>query len=135
MRKVTDFDGQALGSVLKIHRMSRNLKQKQIAEYLGIDRSTYAKYETVRKPELDVIMKLAVLYEISLDEFLADFFIQTESEISPITRAASPYDEISKNEERLLQLYRNSIRKAEIMKAADTICREDNDIISEISDN
>ena len=74
MKKFLGIAEEKLGEVMKRYRMEHNYTQKKVADYLGIDRTTYTKYETVRKPEIDVIMKLAALYDISVDEFLAEFF-------------------------------------------------------------
>ena len=49
-------------------REDRDLKQKQIAEYLVCDQSLYSKYERGERPvPLDVIVKLADYYGVSVD--------------------------------------------------------------------
>ena len=141
MREYLDADERTFGQVLKIYRKTNNMTQKRVAEYLGIDRSTYAKYETMRKPEIDVILKLSVLYDISLDEFMGSFFVKTDSpqEITKTAVFSSPKEdeliEVSRLEKRLVMLYRNSIRKAEIMKTAESIFSADNELIKEIESN
>ncbi|NMP36725.1 MAG: helix-turn-helix transcriptional regulator [Clostridiales bacterium] len=56
---------------LKQLRDYNALTQEQVAEVLGIRRPTYAYYELGRaQPSLETIGKLAILYKISLDEFL-----------------------------------------------------------------
>jgi len=46
-------------------RRERGLTQQQLAEHLGVDRSTYAYYESGRsKLSIDVIVKLAHFYQI-----------------------------------------------------------------------
>ncbi len=138
MREYLEADEKAFGQVLKIYRKTNNMTQKRVAEYLGIDRSTYAKYETMRKPEIDVVLKLSALYNISLDEFMGSFFSEAESprRITSTAVFSSPEQketlEVSLLERRLVLLYRNSIRKAEIMKAAEAIFNADNDLIKEI---
>ncbi len=137
MKIFLGIDDTSIGSVLRVYRKTNNMTQRKVAEYLGIDRSTYAKYETTRKPEIDVILKLSVLYGISLDDFMRNFFSETESETSPIAVVASSESfesnvEITKDERRLLLIYRDSIRKSEIIKAAEEIYRQDKDILEEM---
>ena len=52
-------------------REDRDLKQKQIAAYLVCDQSLYSKYERGERPvPLDVIVKLADFYGVSVDYLL-----------------------------------------------------------------
>ena len=47
-------------------RKERGLTQKQVADHLQIDRSTYAYYESGRsKMSIDVLVKLAHFYKVS----------------------------------------------------------------------
>ena len=47
-------------------RQDRGLTQRQVADYLRIDRSTYAYYESGRtKIPVDLIVKLAHFYKVS----------------------------------------------------------------------
>ncbi|MCL2494132.1 MAG: helix-turn-helix domain-containing protein [Oscillospiraceae bacterium] len=47
-------------------RKERNLTQQQMADYLQIDRSTYAYYESGRtRLNIDFIVKLAHFYKVS----------------------------------------------------------------------
>lgn len=53
---------------LKILRKRMGLTQAEVASKLGIDRSTYAKYETGQsEPNLEMINKISALYDTSLD--------------------------------------------------------------------
>ena len=52
-------------------RIDRGLTQKQIGEYLGISQNTYSQYEVgVLKYPVDVVIKLADLYDVSTDYLL-----------------------------------------------------------------
>lgn len=138
MKVFLGADNKSVSAVLKMYRKAHNLTQQKVADYLGLDRTTYSKYETMRRPEIDVILKLSLLYEISLDDFMSPFFKDSDSPSALVT-VDSPKPEklerISSEEEKLLMLYRNSIRKAEIMKTAENIFNRDNDIIDEIRDD
>lgn len=127
-----------LGEILWKFRKENNYTQKKIADYLGIDRSTYAKYELNRKPELDVIIQLAALYNISVDDFLGDYQDKAVSgkNVMPLSTASAPEEAeegscLSREELRLLNLFRKSIRKNEIISFARRIASED----SESSEN
>ena len=52
---------------LKILRKKTGLTQAEVAVKLGIDRSTYAKYETGQsEPNFEILAKIAELYGASL---------------------------------------------------------------------
>ncbi len=137
MKVFLGIDDTSIGSVLRVYRKTNKMTQHKVAEYLGIDRSTYAKYETVRKPEIDVILKLSVLYKISLDDFMKSFFKDVDTDVSPVAVISSPEMsestvEITRDEKRLLSIYRDCIRKSEVMKAVEAIYLQDKDIIEEM---
>ena len=49
-------------------RIDNGYTQKQIGEYLGISQNTYSQYEIgVLNYPVDVLMKLADLYDVSID--------------------------------------------------------------------
>ena len=48
---------------LKLLRNDRKILQKEVASYLGIDRTTYVKYETgASEPSIEVLRKLATFF-------------------------------------------------------------------------
>ncbi len=56
---------------LKQLRAACGLTQKSIAEVLGMDRSTYAYYETGKTyPDLDTLTRLAGIFRVSADTLL-----------------------------------------------------------------
>lgn len=140
MKKFSMLDDKAVGDILKIYRKSNRMTQQRVADYLGTARSTYAKYETMRKPHIDVIIKLSALYNISLDDFLSPFFSGDTSSISAASSTHTTDDSengvmnITEAEKTLLEYYRGSIRKAEILKAAENIFNADIELISEIKE-
>ncbi len=138
MKKFAMLDDKAVGDILKIYRKSNHMTQQTVADYIGAARSTYAKYETMRKPDLDVIVKLSALYNISLDEFLSPFFPEETSPVSVASSAGSTDDEttvtVTDAEKMLLEYYRGSIRKSEIIKAAENIFNADIEIINDIKE-
>lgn len=138
MRKFLGMTQKQLGTILKNYRKSNGYTQQKIADYLGIERSTYAKYETSRKPDVDIVVQLSVLYNTSIDSFLSSF-VEISADrsdkpetVSPLTLISSPQlsqvnDELllplSEDEKKLLLYYRSSLRKSEIIKKAyDILC-------------
>ena len=61
----------AVAKKLRILRENSNFSQADIAAMLGMDRSTYAYYETGKtEPSLKTIFKVAELYKVSTDMIL-----------------------------------------------------------------
>ena len=66
--------------IIRKLRKERGLKQQQVANYLHIDRSTYAYYESGRsKLTLDVVVKLAHFYQVRYATFLGPEPVTTDS--------------------------------------------------------
>lgn len=60
-----------IGNILKTLRERHDYNQDYVAEKVNIKRSTYANYEREsREPSIDMLIKLADLYEISVDYLL-----------------------------------------------------------------
>lgn len=58
---------------MKHIRKSRNITQDDIANYLKIDRSTYAYYETGKTvPSIYTIQKIADFYGVTISDLLFD---------------------------------------------------------------
>lgn len=82
-------------------RKKKHLKQDEIANILGVVRSTYGNYEQgTREMDLSAIIKLADFYKVSLDYLLGrtDFPFHVESysedEIEFMEKSLSLYKEI-----------------------------------------
>lgn len=60
-----------LGKRLKSLRTEKQLKQIDLANMLGVDRTTYTQYETEKsEPDLKTISKLADFFNVSVDYLL-----------------------------------------------------------------
>lgn len=122
---------EPLGEILRAFRKENGYTQQRLADYLGVDRTTYAKYESSRKPELDVIIQLAALYGVSVDVFLGEYSEKAVSKNNLKTYAkasasdAKDSNSLSRDELNLLSLFRKSIRKADILTYARKIATED----------
>ena len=122
---------EPLGEILRVFRKEHGYTQQRLADYLGLDRTTYAKYEANRKPELDVIIQLAALYDVSVDVFLGDYTenVVSRKNLKAYAKASTPETKdsngLSRDELNLLSLFRKSIRKADIITYARKIAAED----------
>ncbi len=60
-----------LNEKLIILREKNNFSQEEIAKYLGVGQTTYSRYENLKTiPDIFIIKKLAILYNISIDSLL-----------------------------------------------------------------
>lgn len=75
-----------LGQKIKYLRKKNHYTQEQVAESLGVLRSTYSHYETERiRPTVQTLQKLSRLYQVSMEELLNE-------ECTP-QKASELYDE------------------------------------------
>lgn len=131
MKDYFDSNRDMLGEILRDFRKENGYTQKYIADYLGIDRTTYSKYEAARKPELDVIIQLAAFYGVSVDEFLGRYTdeIVSGKNLKLHIKASSPEQKngngLTSDEIKLISLFRKSIRKTDILSYARKIVAED----------
>ena len=56
---------------LRMIREERDLRQKDVADFLGISRATYSNYEAgLRSPDPNMLKRIADFYAVSIDELL-----------------------------------------------------------------
>lgn len=56
---------------LKRFRRGKGFTQEEVAKLIGISRQAFSNYERgIRVPSVDVLVKLADVYEMSLDELV-----------------------------------------------------------------
>ena len=84
-------------------RKSKGFTQQQVASELGIDRTTYTKYETgVSEPGFEMLIRLSQLLDVSLDEL----FGGPVTEPLSVAVSDSGSDDLSKDELELIAAYR-----------------------------
>ncbi len=73
-----------LSDNIKFYRKSLGLTQKQLALYLDANNTLISNYETgYSVPDIYVLIKLADIFEITLDELVGrEFEVKTKSKIS-----------------------------------------------------
>lgn len=85
-----------IGNTLKKLRTEKGNTQQEIAEYLGIARGTYAHYEiNKRRPDYEIIQKLADYFNVSVDYLLGRETPQATS--SPDEPSPQELEEILRN--------------------------------------
>ena len=109
-----------LGDMLKELRNELGFSQTTVAEYLGIDRTTYTKYELGRMPDVSTVIKIASLYNISAESIISTFFLNEDNSNSRYAVLGSSDKEsaiclLSKEEQLLIEYYRKSMRKSDIL--------------------
>lgn len=98
-----------VGEKLRHYREACVLSQKQVADALNIERSTYTKYETGdTEPNLNTIVRLAAIYNVSPTELLPmDAADDPQvNRLKDTANANSPIYQLSKDERGLIARYR-----------------------------
>ena len=105
-----------LGKNLKKLRYQCGLTQKQVADLLSVDRSTYTYYETGRtRPDVNMIVKIAKIYKVSCDELLGykperngpgAAVMHSEQTEYKILRKALSICDLDRQEQDLILVYR-----------------------------
>ena len=80
-----------LGENIYKHRTKHNLSQSNLADALGVSRQSVSKWENnSAMPELDKLIKMSELFEISLDELVFDKEKEVAVTPAPITAIPLP---------------------------------------------
>ncbi len=96
-------------------RTRNGLTQKQVAEVLNIDRSTYAYYESGKtKPDITTFVKLSNLYGVSIDFMLKSEVLNNKQmlhdskEMKDIgsIKGTDQFSKLKDDEKRLVMFYR-----------------------------
>lgn len=101
---------------LKEIRLSMNLSQKDVADYLGTNSNVYSRYETgERQPSIDVLMKLSEFFGKSIDYIVenhaeVDFSISSY-EMELITAAREADDRAREDALNTLKAHKVEKRK------------------------
>lgn len=91
-----------LSDSLREIRTMRGMTQQQVAEKLGVDRSTYTYYET-GKTNVDVktLIKLAQIFHASYKDLLDE-----REKVSDSLKSTDAYQTLSGDEKNLIDMYR-----------------------------
>lgn len=97
-----------IGQRLKKLRDGKGLKQADVAEVLGVSRTTYTQYETEKsEPDLATVVKLAAFFGTSVDYLLCKTNIRVP--IETIT-AHHDGDEFTEEELKDIEAFKEFVR-------------------------
>ncbi len=121
-----DIKGEYLSELLKAYRKKHGFSQQKISDLVGIKRTTYAKYELGRKPEINIILKLCNVYGVSIEEMFSAFDgniidAQAEGLSAPDSGNNLQIRFVDKQEQKLLELFRSTSDKAAIIDFANSL--------------
>lgn len=115
---------------LKRIRNTAGYTQKNIADLLGVDRSTYSYYETGKtEPNIRQLKKIAALYNLRLDDLvncrfapIDDVEMQATDPQEQALVNANRFRLLSAEEQCILMMYRAAEDKKEFMEYVRTYC-------------
>ncbi len=99
----------SVGESLRNVRKEHNLKQKDIAEAIGIDRSTYSFYETGKtNPPIETMCALAKIYNVTIGYLIGKEANNPElrERANAVSAGVDPIAMLKKDEQLLLMYYR-----------------------------
>lgn len=89
---------------LKKLRKSKRMSQEDMANYLGISRQGYSKYENeLSEPSYQMLMRIADLFNVSVDDLLG-YEPPLRQEKESVTQSIFPYDQLGINQEEFENL-------------------------------
>ena len=114
---MTKQKDNSIGKKLRAYRKNCVLSQQQVADAIGVERSTYTCYENGRfEPSLTTISKLAQIFCVDAIEFLPKSDDSSQL-FDPSDVTSTPIFTLTKDEKDLVTTYRvlNDKQKAEIL--------------------
>ncbi len=124
-----------LHQMLKMLRLNNKMTQKQVAEFLNIDRSTYSYYETGKtQPNVDTLVKLCCIFDVSMDVLTevkrenCDTLNENAQGYLSDTENLQTFESLNRREQQILRLFRLCENKDEaIEKLKDLVVSMDNE--------
>ena len=102
-----------LSNKLRLYRRDMHLSQEQVANALGVDRSTYAYYETGKnRPNISMLTQISLLYGVSMAKLIEDEIIMTEpaavlhDNVPAYQSDALPMSRLSREEQDFILIFR-----------------------------
>ncbi len=114
---------------LKSARKACNFTQQQVADLIGVDRSTYAYYELgTTTPSLDKLVLIAAVFKTDIDWFIGtdlkkNVWSSPENTLSLKQQIKErQLGELSKDERKLIGLYRLALKNGNDKALIDALC-------------
>lgn len=127
----------SVGESLRIVRKEHNLKQKDIADAIGIDRSTYSFYETGKtNPTIETMCALAKIYNVTIGYLIGKEANNPElRERANSVRAGTDPIAMLKKDEQLLLMYYRLAQEESKKKILDTVMNTGREEDKKLSDD
>ena len=98
-----------LAERIKALRKERGMTQEQLADYLHISPQAISKWETAQSsPDVDMIPKLAIIFDTSLDELFDFDRSRLEGEVEELVKESVP---LRQEPEKAEAFYREALRR------------------------
>lgn len=111
-----------LAANIRYFREQNNWTQQYVADALNVSRSMIAKWENQSaQPDLHMLIKLSELFEISLDQLIGRS-ITKEHVLREIERIYSLEEEVSQQDENIIQLIDFIIRNKQFKRTISRAC-------------
>lgn len=124
------MSGKTAGEKLKELRVNCRMTQDDIAELLGMSRTSFSKYENgAANPPLSVLRKLSAIYNVPIeylihDEFTTLTFNDGKDDAEPdLEEALKGFCDLTRDEKMLIMKLR--LKGADALKMIDEILSED----------
>ena len=117
-----------LSGKLRYYREASALSHRQVADALGIERSTYTKYETGDShPRLPTLLRIAEIYNVPPEALLPDIGRDSSSKMVLDSSADSPIYQLSKAERGLVAAFRalSDEQKAQALELIANLSKKD----------
>ncbi|HZK39152.1 MAG TPA: helix-turn-helix transcriptional regulator [Clostridia bacterium] len=112
-----------LHQMLKMLRLNNRMTQKQVANLLNVDRSTYTYYETGKiKPSIDTLVKLCCIFDVSMDVLTQsecgnlDVIKENVEEYLSTGENSQTFASLNRQEQHILLLFRLCRNKEEAIE-------------------
>lgn len=124
------MSGKTAGEKLKELRVNCRMTQDDIAELLGMSRTSFSKYENgAANPPLNVLRKLSAIYNVPIEYLIHDEFTSLtlndeKNDTEPdLEEALKGFCDLTRDEKMLIMKLR--LKGADALKMIDEILSED----------
>ncbi len=108
------------GKILKGYRIKRGFTQYDVADFLGIPKTSYSNAEQgIKKLDIQYILELVDLFDISQADkniLVKNFELYENSKRTKVTISVREYEKMKTDIEHYKQLYKNEKKRVEKIK-------------------
>ncbi|MDE5995360.1 MAG: helix-turn-helix domain-containing protein, partial [Eubacterium sp.] len=108
------------GTKIRALRKSKGLKQREVAEAIGIKENNYRKYETSTIPRKDTLVKIAAFYGVTIDYLMGrtdNKFGEEKKIITTYSEKENDINYIFRQSQEEIEVVENNVRKVSNLEA------------------